>query len=94
MQMRQLPQRTCIACRSTSGKRELIRVVRTPEGAVEVDLTGKKAGRGAYICPQASCWEAALKKGRLDSALRLTLKPDDRLRLSEFATTLRNAVAI
>jgi predicted RNA-binding protein YlxR (DUF448 family) len=93
MQMRPLPQRTCIACRSTSGKRELIRIVRTP-GSVEVDLTGKKAGRGAYICPQSSCWDQALKKGRLESALRVTLKPDDKLKLIEFATTLQNAVAM
>jgi predicted RNA-binding protein YlxR (DUF448 family) len=94
MQMHRLPQRTCIACRSTSGKRELIRIVRTPVGAVEVDLTGKKAGRGAYICPQAGCWEQALKKGRLESALRVTLKPDDKLKLIEFATTLQSAVAM
>ncbi|MPZ50045.1 MAG: DUF448 domain-containing protein [Dehalococcoidia bacterium] len=94
MQTRQPPQRTCVACRSTSGKRELVRVVRTPAGSVEVDLTGKKPGRGAYICPQASCWQLVLKKGRLDSALRTSLSADDKLRLAEFATTLEQAVAI
>jgi predicted RNA-binding protein YlxR (DUF448 family) len=94
LQTRQLPQRTCIACRSTSDKRELIRVVRTPSGSVEIDLTGKKPGRGAYVCRQASCWDSALKKGRLDSALRTTIAPDDKLRLVEFATTLEKAVAI
>jgi uncharacterized protein len=90
----QQPQRTCIACRSTSGKRELVRIVRTPQGQVEIDLTGKKAGRGAYLCPQAECWAQALKKGRLESALHVKLTSDDRLKLHEFATTLREAVSV
>jgi predicted RNA-binding protein YlxR (DUF448 family) len=98
LQVRHLPQRTCIACRSTGEKRGLIRIVRlaatAEQGSVEVDLTGKKPGRGAYICPRPSCWESALKKGRLESALRTTLTPDDKMRLAEFATTLENAVAI
>jgi predicted RNA-binding protein YlxR (DUF448 family) len=91
---RKLPQRTCIACRSTSGKREFVRVVRTPEGAVEIDLTGKKAGRGAYLHPVYTCWEQALKKGRLDQALKTKLTQDDKLRLTEFAITLRDAVTV
>ena len=94
MQARPLPQRTCIACRSTTGKRELIRIVRTPAGSVEVDLTGKKPGRGAYICRTADCWQAALKKGRVEAALKLKLTPDDRLALSEFATKLAEAVEV
>ena len=89
-----LPQRTCIACRSTSGKRELIRIVRTPAGPVEVDLTGKQPGRGAYLCPNAECWQNALKKGRVDSALRTKLSQDDKLKLHEFATSLRDAVTV
>jgi hypothetical protein len=91
---RQLPQRTCIACRSTSGKREFVRIVRTPAGSVEIDLTGKKAGRGAYLHPSYACWEQALKKGRLESALKVKLTPDDRLRLTEFATSLQEAVTV
>jgi predicted RNA-binding protein YlxR (DUF448 family) len=90
---RRVPQRTCIACRSTNGKRELVRVVRTPEGTVEVDPTGKRAGRGAYICPEAACWQLALKKGRLEPALKVKLSADDRLRLTEYATRLPAAVA-
>ena len=89
-----LPQRTCIACRSTSGKRAFIRIVRTPSGVVEIDLTGKKAGRGAYLCPSCSCWEQALKKGRLETALKVKITADDKLRLTEFATTLRDVVAV
>lgn len=90
MQRRQPPQRTCIACRSTTGKRELVRVVRTPAGAVELDLTGKKAGRGAYLCRSAECWEAGLKKDRLANALKTQLSSEDRKRLSEFTQSLKN----
>ena len=79
------PQRTCVACRSTSGKRELLRVVRTPAGDVEVDPTGKRAGRGAYLCSRLECWQNALKKGRLDAALRVPLTPDAKLALSQYA---------
>ena len=88
------PQRTCIACRSTSGKRDFVRIVRTPEGGVEVDLSGKKAGRGAYLHPAYACWEQALKKGRVEGALKVKLTPDDRLRLTEFATSLQEAVTV
>jgi predicted RNA-binding protein YlxR (DUF448 family) len=83
--LRPQPQRTCVACRSTSGKRELLRVVRTPEGGVVADPTGKRAGRGAYLCNRLECWQIALKKGRLDSALRVTLSPDDKLALTQYA---------
>ena len=79
------PQRTCVACRSTSDKRTLLRVVRGPDGSVSVDPTGKRAGRGAYLCNRLECWQAALKKGRLDSALRVTLAPDDKLALTQYA---------
>ena len=89
---RRVPQRTCVACRSTSGKRDLVRIVRTPAGAVEVDETGKKAGRGAYLCANPACWADALKKGRLDSALRVKLSAYDRRRLTEYATTIREAI--
>ena len=89
---RRVPQRTCVACRSTSGKRDFVRIVRTPAGAIEVDETGKKAGRGAYLCANPACWAEALKKGRLDSALRVKLSADDRLRLSQYATTIREAI--
>ena len=60
-----VPIRTCIACRQEAGKRELVRVVRTPSGSVQVDPTGKLAGRGAYICRTRACWEQALQGQRL-----------------------------
>jgi len=71
-----------------------VRVVRLPAGGVELDPTGKKAGRGAYVCRRSACWEAALKKGRLDAALKTTIGADDKLRLVEFAASLNEAVAV
>ena len=91
---RKLPQRTCIACRSNSDKRGFVRIVRQPAGGVAIDLTGKKPGRGAYLCPSFNCWEQGLKKGRIEAALKVKLSPDDRLKLTEFASTLREAVAL
>jgi predicted RNA-binding protein YlxR (DUF448 family) len=85
------PQRTCVACRSTGDKRGLLRVVRTPDGSVEVDQTGKRAGRGAYLCSKPECWREAIKKGRLDAALKVSLSPDAKLRLVEFATNVKPA---
>ena len=71
------PQRTCIACRETKDKRDLIRVVRTPAGDLIVDPTGKANGRGAYLCRQASCWEKGLQKQRLAQALKITPTIDE-----------------
>lgn len=85
-----IPLRTCIACRETKPKRELLRIVRTPEPDthVLVDATGKKSGRGAYICARYSCWEIALKKKRLEQEFELTLSPEDRTGLDAFVATL------
>jgi predicted RNA-binding protein YlxR (DUF448 family) len=67
------PQRTCIACRETKDKRDLIRVVRTPAGDFIIDPTGKANGRGAYLCRQTSCWEKGLQKQHLAQALKVNL---------------------
>ena len=69
-----------------------MRIVRTAQG-VEVDSTGKKPGRGAYLCHQADCWQEALRKNRLDAALKTKLSADDRLRLNQYAASL-GAVAV
>lgn len=82
-----VPQRTCVGCGEVQGKREMVRVVRTPEGRVEVDLTGKRNGRGAYIHRARACWAAALE-GRLAHALKVTLLAEDRLSLEVFAANL------
>jgi len=70
------PQRTCIGCRTVRPKKELVRIVRTPEGEVVVDPTGRKSGRGAYICPAVACLDKALAGNRIDRALHMTI-PDE-----------------
>ncbi|MGO8946454.1 MAG: RNase P modulator RnpM [Ktedonobacterales bacterium] len=85
---RHVPQRTCIVCKQVRPKRELIRVVRTPEGHVEVDATGKKSGRGAYLCARRSCWEPALKRGKLEQEFEVTLAAEDRAALEAYLETL------
>jgi uncharacterized protein len=67
--VRKIPQRMCVGCREMKDKRELLRVVRTPEGNIEVDPTGKRAGRGAYLCPDPACLHQAVKGKRLQKAL-------------------------
>lgn len=66
---RKIPQRMCVGCREMKNKRGLLRIVRTPEGAIEVDITGKKAGRGAYVCPNIECLNQAIKRKSLHKAL-------------------------
>jgi predicted RNA-binding protein YlxR (DUF448 family) len=91
---RRPPQRTCIACRSTSGKRELVRIVRTPAGSVELDETGKKSGRGAYLCKRVECWETGLKRDRLANALKTRISDDDRMRLSQVREGLKDVAVV
>lgn len=63
----------------------MVRIVRTPAGDTEVDLTGKKAGRGAYLCRAEACWELAFKKKALEHALQTQISPESRAALAEFA---------
>jgi len=85
---RHIPQRTCISCRQARPKRELIRVVRTPGGHVELDATGKKSGRGAYLCARRSCWGPALERGGLEREFKVTLLEEDRAALEAYRETL------
>lgn len=82
------PQRTCIACRQVAHKRDLIRVVRSPEKRVIVDFTGKLAGRGAYLCKKKMCWQKALDRNLLSHALKINISNEDKTQLSKFAETL------
>lgn len=84
--VKHIPQRTCVGCRVVLAKRQMLRIVRTAEG-VQVDPTGKLAGRGAYLHDKRSCWERGLK-GALAHALKTELSNDDRVRLEEFMNTL------
>jgi len=83
-QSKHVPQRTCIACRQIKEKKALIRLVRAENGAAEVDISGRKPGRGAYLCPNKVCWELVLKKNRLEYALRTKLSDDNRQILTEY----------
>ncbi|MGI8690301.1 MAG: RNase P modulator RnpM [Thermomicrobiales bacterium] len=85
---RHIPQRTCIVTRQTGDKRGLIRIVRTPEGRVEVDATGKKNGRGAYLTADRAIWERALKGNILGRALKIDINPEDVAALQAYAETL------
>lgn len=82
------PLRTCIACRDTKTKRELLRVVRTPDGHVLINATGKKSGRGAYLCAKLSCWQKALKEKRLEQQFEIEISAEDRQGLTEYIATL------
>lgn len=86
MRVKHVPQRTCVGCRTVMPKRQLVRIVRTAEG-VQVDPTGKKAGRGAYLHDRRSCWEAGLH-GSLARALKTDLTAAERERLQAFADAL------
>lgn len=81
-------QRRCVACGKSSGKQELHRVVRTKEGEVFFDATGRAAGRGAYVCSEA-CFEAARKTRKLDKALKASLSADDYDRVAEAFAAMR-----
>lgn len=76
MKQRKTPLRKCVACQQMMPKKELIRVVKTPDGELHIDLTGKRAGRGAYLCAKQSCFKLAKKSRALDRALKSTVHPD------------------
>ena len=82
--IKHIPQRTCVACRKVVPKRQLVRLVRISDGSIAVDATGKRAGRGAYLCSARECWGTGLKGGRLEYTLRTTLTQDNRDQLIEY----------
>jgi predicted RNA-binding protein YlxR (DUF448 family) len=95
MRARKTPTRTCIGCGTASDKRDFARFVRTPEGDVRVDPTGKASGRGAYTCARLECFETAVRKRKLASALRVNLREEDIDRLrAEFERNLENTGAL
>jgi predicted RNA-binding protein YlxR (DUF448 family) len=88
---RSIPQRTCIACRQVKEKKDLVRLVAKEDGIAEIDELGKKPGRGAYLCPRRTCWDLALRKNRLDYALRTRLRDDNRQALREYIQSLEES---
>ncbi len=78
---RHAPQRTCVGCRTVNAKRQLVRLVRTAEGAAKIDPTGKANGRGAYLHDRRACWEMALTQRAVDRALKIVLTDANRAEL-------------
>jgi len=77
-----IPVRTCIGCKCKKPKKEMIRIIRTPDGKIEIDETGKKSGRGAYLCSNVECLDIALRKNNLNRSLKqdIPLQTLDKLR--------------
>ena len=76
MKTKKIPIRTCLGCGEPKEKRDLIRVVRSPEGELSIDLTGKKSGRGAYICKSEACLKKAVKSKRIQNNLEVSLSDE------------------
>ncbi len=87
MKPRKIPLRMCVGCRESKPKRELIRVVRSPEGELSMDHTGKKPGRGAYVCRQEVCLARAIKQKQLERVLEVRMT-------EEVAAALQNELKL
>ncbi|MBE6556615.1 MAG: YlxR family protein [Ruminococcaceae bacterium] len=83
---RKIPLRQCLGCNEHKPKSELLRVVRSPEGEVSLDFTGKKSGRGAYVCPSARCLARARKSGRIEKNLECRVSDEVYARMEEELT--------
>lgn len=83
MKSRKIPMRMCNGCTDMKPKKELIRIVKSPEGELSVDLTGKKPGRGAYICKDIKCLESAIKSKRINRNLETVVNDEIYNKLKE-----------
>ena len=83
MQQKKIPQRQCMGCRERKEKRELIRVVRAPDGGVSLDFRGKAPGRGAYICPEMACLKKAIRSKALERSLEVAIPEEIYARLEQ-----------
>jgi len=88
MRNKHIPQRSCIVCRQKKDKKDLIRLVCTNNGTVEMDLSGKKPGRGAYLCARKNCWEEGFKRNHLEHALRTKIRAENRQVLVNYGDSL------
>ena len=80
---KRVPERMCVGCHAMKSKKDLIRVVAPAEGLVEIDRTGRRPGRGAYLCPDRNCLALAVKGRRLDKALKKAVDPETSTKLAE-----------
>ena len=83
MKEKKIPARMCRGCGEMKPKTELVRIVRSPEGEISLDLTGRKNGRGSYICRSVSCFDKALKKKAFDRAFGVSLPEELAVRIRE-----------
>ena len=74
--VKKIPQRQCVGCREMKDKRALIRAVKSPQGEVSLDFTGKKPGRGAYVCPNSECLKKAIRAKALERAFSTQIPPE------------------
>ena len=86
---RHQPERRCIGCGRKLPKAALVRIVRTPEGAITPDVSGKLRGRGAYLCRGGSCWQQGLERGALERGLRSPVTAQDKTAISDFFSAQR-----
>ena len=87
---KKIPMRQCMGCRERKAKKEMIRVVRTTEGYVQLDFSGKVGGRGAYVCPDLECLKKCRKSRALDRCLEVTIPEDVYARLEKEMEALGN----
>lgn len=80
---KKIPQRQCMGCRERRNKREMIRVVRSPQGIVSLDFSGKAPGRGAYLCPDPACLKKAIRSKALDRSLETEIPQEVYARLEK-----------
>lgn len=73
---RKIPIRVCVGCQEKKPKKELIRIVKTPEETIEIDFKGKRSGRGTYICPDLDCLKKAVKGKRIEKNLQRPIPPE------------------
>lgn len=83
-----VPERTCVGCHQKMARGEFIRIVRRSPATMDIDLTGKKPGRGAYLCKKRSCWEIALSKNSLAHALRISPSVESRSLLEAYGRAI------
>jgi len=76
VRVKKIPQRMCVGCKEMKNKKALIRVVKTPDDFILIDTTGKKAGRGAYVCPTEQCLQLAMKSKGLEKSLKTRIAPE------------------
>ena len=81
--MKKAPQRTCMGCNSKKDKKDLIRIVKNNKNEINIDLTGKLEGRGAYICKEKECLEKVIKSKRLEKALDTKLSEEEYIKLKD-----------